>query len=68
MKIILYLSLSLFIMSVSHSKDKNIDCATEISFLKKMKCKASNLKSKNFLKGTIEYQKKAFEKNDNNNQ
>ena len=53
-------------MSVSHSKDKNIDCATEISFLKKMKCKASNIKKNKFLKDSIEYQKKAFEKENKN--
>ena len=66
MKIILYLSLSLFIMSVSHSNDKKIDCATETSFLKKMKCKASNIKKNKFLKDSIEYQKRAFEKENEN--
>ena len=30
----------------------------------KMKCKANNLKPNKFLKGTLEYQKKAFEKKD----
>ena len=44
------------------------DCSELKSFVKKMKCKTSNLKSKNFLKDTLEYQKKAFEKKDNNNQ
>ena len=44
------------------------DCSELKSLVKKMKCKASNLKSKNFLKDTLEYQKKAFEKKDNNNQ
>ena len=44
------------------------DCSELKSLVKKMKCKASNLKSKNFLKGTLEYQKKAFEKKDNDNQ
>ena len=44
------------------------DCSEMKSLVKKMKCKASNLNSKNFLKGTLEYQKKAFEKKENNNQ
>ena len=44
------------------------DCSEMKSLVEKMKCKASNLNSKNFLKGTLEYQKKAFEKKENNNQ
>ena len=44
------------------------DCSELKSLVKKIKCKASKLKSKNFLKDTLEYQKKAFEKKDNINQ
>ena len=68
MKILIYWLLVLYFMIGPSHADVIKDCSELKSLVKKMKCKASNLKSKNFLKGTLEYQKKAFEKKDNNNQ
>ena len=68
MKILIHSLLVLyFIIAPTHAEVIK-DCSELKSFVKKMKCKTSNLKSKNFLKDTLEYQKKAFEKKDNNNQ
>ena len=68
MKILIYWLLVLYFMIGPSHADVIKDCSELKSLVKKMKCKASNLKSKNFLKGTLEYQKKAFEKKENNNQ
>ena len=68
MKILIYWLLVLYFMIGPSHADVIKDCSELKSLVKKMKCKASNLKSKNFLKGTLEYQKKAFEKKDNDNQ
>ena len=68
MKILIYPLFVLYFMITPSHAEVMKDCSELKSLVKKMKCKASNLKSKNFLKGTLEYQKKAFEKKDNNNQ
>ena len=68
MKILIYPLLVLYFMIGQLQAEVIKDCSEMKSLVKKMKCKASNLNSKNFLKGTLEYQKKAFEKKDNNNQ
>ena len=67
MKILLYSLFILYFMIAPLHAEVIKDCTEFKSLVKKMKCKASNLKSKNFLKDTLEYQKKAFEKKDNNN-
>ena len=67
MKILIYSILVLYFTIASSHAEVIKDCSELKSLVKKMKCKASNLKSKNFLKDTLEYQKKAFEKKDNNN-
>ena len=68
MKILIYPLLVLYFMIAQLQAEVIKDCSEMKSLVKKMKCKASNLKSKNFLKDTLEYQKKAFEKKDNNKQ
>ena len=45
MKILFFIILSLFISSNSYSVEV-IDCSKETNFLKKLDCKAKNLKSK----------------------
>ena len=68
MKILIYSLLVFYFMIAPSHAEVIKDCSELKSLVKKMKCKASNLNSKNFLKGTLEYQKKAFEKKENNNQ
>ena len=68
MKISIYLLLILYFMIAPSNAEVIKDCSELKSLVKKIKCKASKLKSKNFLKDTLEYQKKAFEKKDNINQ
>ena len=45
MKILFFIILSLFISSNSYSSEI-IDCSKETSFIKKLNCKAKNLRSK----------------------
>ena len=45
MKILVFIILSLFISSNSYSAEV-IDCSKETNFIKKLNCKAANLKSK----------------------
>ena len=45
MRILFFIILSLFISSNSYSA-KIVDCSNETNFLKKLNCKAKNLKSK----------------------
>ena len=45
MRILFFIILSLFISSISYSAEI-IDCSKETNFLKKLNCKAKNLKSK----------------------
>ncbi len=60
-----YITIIIMILALSFSSSsaqEKKNCKEEKSFVQKMKCKASNLKSKKILKGTLEFQKKAFEK------
>ena len=45
MRILFFIILSLFISSNSYSAEV-IDCSKETNFIKKLNCKAANLKSK----------------------
>ena len=45
MKVLFFIILSLFILNNSYSAEI-IDCSKETNFLKKLNCKAKNLKSK----------------------
>ena len=45
MKIVFFITLSLFISSISYS-DEIIDCSNETNFLKKLNCNAKSLRSK----------------------
>ena len=55
----------MFVLTISQLyAEERMKCPEDLSILAKMKCKANNLKPNKFLKGTLEYQKKAFEKKD----
>ena len=45
MKVLFFIILSLFILNNSYSSEI-IDCSKETSFIKKLNCKAKNLRSK----------------------
>ena len=62
MKIIIILLIVFnFIITYSFAEEKK-DCSNIEKFVDRVKCKAANLKPNKFIKDTIEYQKKAFEK------
>ena len=62
MKIIITLLIIFnFIIAYSFAEEKR-DCSNIEKFVDRVKCKAANLKPNKFIKDTIEYQKKAFEK------
>ena len=64
-KTILFIILfNLFFLNSNAEEQK--DCSVHKKMLEKLKCKADNLKKGSFFKDTIEYQKKAFDKKDNN--
>ena len=62
-KIILIIAtFSLFFINANAAEKK--DCSVHKKMLDKIKCRTDNLKKNSFLKDTIDYQKKAFEKKD----
>ena len=60
--ILIIVAFNLFFLNVNAVEKK--DCSVHKKMLDKIKCKADNLKKNNFLKDTIDYQKKSFEKKD----
>jgi hypothetical protein len=62
--ILIIVSFNLFFLSANAVEKK--DCSVHKKILDKIKCKAENLKKNSFIKDTIDYQKKSFNKKDKN--